>query len=134
MLKQEGYDLIGAAFEVYNTLGYGMAEEIYQQSLEIELGMRNIAYQSKSEIEVDLQGSKALDGLPSGHCCFRRNSCRAKSSKSTRPRTRRTAIQLTANQQEESRLPHQLWRFQRTRMETVRSVKISAVENLATLR
>jgi hypothetical protein len=29
MLKQEGYDLMGAAFEVYNVLGYGMAEEIY---------------------------------------------------------------------------------------------------------
>ena len=26
MLKQEGYDLMGAAFEVYNVLGYGMAD------------------------------------------------------------------------------------------------------------
>ena len=34
MLKQQGYDLMGAAFEVYNELGYGMAEEVYQQSLE----------------------------------------------------------------------------------------------------
>ena len=31
MLKQEGFDLMGAAFEVYNVVGYGMAEEIYQQ-------------------------------------------------------------------------------------------------------
>ncbi len=52
MLKQEGYDLMGAAFEVYNVLGYGMAEEIYQQSLEIELGLRNIPYLSKADIEV----------------------------------------------------------------------------------
>lgn len=52
MLKQEGYDLMGAAFEVYNVLGYGMSEEIYQQSLEIELGLRNIPYQSKAELEV----------------------------------------------------------------------------------
>ena len=52
MLKQEGYDLMGAAFEVYNVLGYGMAEEIYQQSLEIELGLRNIPYQSKEDIQV----------------------------------------------------------------------------------
>jgi GxxExxY protein len=52
MFKQEGYDLIGAAFEVYNVLGYGMAEEVYQQSLEIELGLRNIPFQSKSDIEV----------------------------------------------------------------------------------
>jgi len=29
-----------------------MAEEIYQQSLEIELGLRNILYQSKADIEV----------------------------------------------------------------------------------
>ena len=50
MLKQEGYDLMGAAFEVYNVLGYGMAEEIYQQSLEIELRLRRIAFQSKVEL------------------------------------------------------------------------------------
>ena len=52
MLKQEGYDLMGAAFEVYNVLGYGMAEEIYQQSLEIELGMRKIPFLSKTELGV----------------------------------------------------------------------------------
>jgi len=52
MLKQEGYDLMGAAFEVYNVLGYGMAEEIYQQSLEIEFGLRNIPYQSKADVKV----------------------------------------------------------------------------------
>ena len=28
MLKDEGYRLMGTAFEVYNQLGYGMAEEI----------------------------------------------------------------------------------------------------------
>jgi hypothetical protein len=40
MLKDEGYRLMGAAFEVYNQLGYGMAEEVNQQSLEIELDLR----------------------------------------------------------------------------------------------
>jgi hypothetical protein len=29
MFKEEGYRMMGAAFEVYNQLGYGMAEEIY---------------------------------------------------------------------------------------------------------
>ena len=58
MWKQEGYDLMGAVFEVYNVLGYGMAEEIYQQSLEIELGLRNISYQSKADIEVAYKGQK----------------------------------------------------------------------------
>lgn len=42
----------GAAFEVYNVLGYGMAEEVYHQSLEVELGLRNIPFVSKQGIEV----------------------------------------------------------------------------------
>jgi GxxExxY protein len=52
MLKQEGYDFMAAAFEVYNELGYGMAEEIYQQSLEIELSLRKIPFLTKQELEV----------------------------------------------------------------------------------
>lgn len=50
MLEDEGYRLMGAAFEVHNQLGYGMAEEIYQQSLEIELSLRGIPFQSKLEL------------------------------------------------------------------------------------
>jgi GxxExxY protein len=52
MLENEGYQFMGAAFEVYNELGYGMAEEIYQQSLEIELALRQIPFQNKSELQV----------------------------------------------------------------------------------
>src|SRR5689334_11790154 len=52
MFKDEGYKLMGAAFEVYNQLGYGMAEEIYQQSLEIELELRGIPYCSKQQLPV----------------------------------------------------------------------------------
>ena len=58
MFKQEGYDLMGAAFEVYNVQGYGLAEEIYQQSLEIELGLRNIPFVSKATIDVFFKGHK----------------------------------------------------------------------------
>ena len=46
--KDEGYKLMGAAFEVYNEQGYGLAEEIYQESLEME--SRAIPYQSKHEL------------------------------------------------------------------------------------
>ncbi len=52
MFKEEGYKLMGAAFEVYNQLGYGMAEEIYQQSLEIELTLRGIPFLTKPELPV----------------------------------------------------------------------------------
>ena len=52
MLEDEGYQLMGAAFEVHNQLGYGMAEEVYQQSLEIELGIRGVPFQAKQELAV----------------------------------------------------------------------------------
>ena len=33
-LQQEGYDFMAAAFEVYNELGHGFTEKIYQETLE----------------------------------------------------------------------------------------------------
>ena len=50
MFKEEGYKLMGAAFEVYNQTGYSMAEEIYQQSLKIELTLRGISFHTKPEL------------------------------------------------------------------------------------
>jgi len=54
--KVEGYKLMGAAFEVYNEQGCGVAEEIYQESLEIELGLRGIAFQAKQELKCFYKG------------------------------------------------------------------------------
>ena len=48
--SKEGYELMGAAFEVYNEIGYGMAEEVYQESLQIELELRNIPYSKKQPV------------------------------------------------------------------------------------
>ena len=53
---EEGYALMGAAFEVHNVLGGGLLEEIYQQSLEIELEMRNIPFRRKEELLVHYKG------------------------------------------------------------------------------
>ncbi len=48
--KDEGYKLMGAAFEVYNERGHGLGEEIYQECMEIELEIRKIPYESKQEL------------------------------------------------------------------------------------
>lgn len=48
--KDEGYKLMGAAFEVYNEQGYGLGEEIYQESFELELETRRIAFRAKQEL------------------------------------------------------------------------------------
>jgi len=49
---EEGYALMGAAFEVHNVQSGGLAEEIYQESLEIELGLRSIPFRRKQELRV----------------------------------------------------------------------------------
>ena len=54
--KDEGYKLMGAAFEVYNEQGFGMAEEIYQESLEIELALRGLPFRSKQELKCFYKG------------------------------------------------------------------------------
>jgi GxxExxY protein len=54
--QEEGYRFMGAAFEVYNDCGYGMAEEIYQESLEIELYLRGIPFQAKQELLCHYKG------------------------------------------------------------------------------
>jgi GxxExxY protein len=56
MHKNEGYQLMGAAFEVYNQLGYGMAEEVYQECLEIELNLRGISFAAKRELRLAYKG------------------------------------------------------------------------------
>ena len=52
MFKEEGFKLMGAAFEVYNQIGYGMAEKVYQQCLEFELHLRGIPFRSKHELRL----------------------------------------------------------------------------------
>jgi GxxExxY protein len=54
--KDEGYKLMGAAFEVYNKQGCGLAEEIYQESFEIELESRGISFHSKQELKCFYKG------------------------------------------------------------------------------
>lgn len=49
---REGYELMAAAFEVHNVQGGGLLEEIYQQSLELELERRNIPFRRKLELTV----------------------------------------------------------------------------------
>jgi GxxExxY protein len=55
-LKEESYRLLGAAFEVYNDRGFGLGEEIYQECMEIELRLRDIAFRAKPELSCHYKG------------------------------------------------------------------------------
>ena len=56
--SEEGYALMGAAFEVHREIGGGLLEEIYQESMEMELPLRGIPFRAKDEIPVFYKGQK----------------------------------------------------------------------------
>ncbi|OYD17043.1 GxxExxY protein [candidate division WOR-3 bacterium JGI_Cruoil_03_44_89] len=56
--KELSYDIMEAAFEVYNTLGPGYSEGIYEAALAKEFRDRNIKYEKQKLIEVWYKGEK----------------------------------------------------------------------------
>lgn len=55
MTKQEYmdmYDVVGAAMEVYNQLGRGMAEAIYQEALAVEMKKRGMTAEREKELRL----------------------------------------------------------------------------------
>lgn len=46
------YAIIGACFEVYNQMGCGFLEAVYQECLEIELRLREIPFIAQKELKL----------------------------------------------------------------------------------
>lgn len=58
LFKEEGYQLMGAAFEVYNEQGCHLSEDIYQASMEQELAMRGLPFDPQRHLNVFYKGIK----------------------------------------------------------------------------
>ena len=56
LFKQEGYELMAAAFAVYQELGAGFLEEVYQEAMEIELTTRGIPFVSRPRLQIEFKG------------------------------------------------------------------------------
>ena len=56
LYKDEVYALVGAAMEVYNELGPGFLEPIYQEAYSIELSIRQIPIVPQQELKVVYKG------------------------------------------------------------------------------
>lgn len=54
--KEESYAIMGACFEVYKEKGCGFLEQVYQESMEIELEMRGILFVPKQELSINYKG------------------------------------------------------------------------------
>jgi len=57
-------EIIGSAFSVYNQLGFGYLESVYQKSLEIELTEKEIPHLSQHRLKVSYKAQVVGDFIP----------------------------------------------------------------------
>jgi len=56
ILKDEVYAVVGAAMEVHKELGHGFLEPIYQEAMEMEMGLRGIPFEAQRALRVSYKG------------------------------------------------------------------------------
>jgi GxxExxY protein len=52
LYKTESYDIIGSCFNVYNNIGHGFLEPIYQEALELEFDEQLVPFESQKELDI----------------------------------------------------------------------------------
>ena len=60
LYRDESHEIMECAFSVYNNLGSGFLEAIYQEALEVELRERSIPFESQKEITVYYKGEPLI--------------------------------------------------------------------------
>jgi GxxExxY protein len=70
LYKDESYAIIGACFEVYNEKGCGFLEGVYQECLEIELGLRGLPFEPKAELVLAYKGRTLKKKYEPDFVCF----------------------------------------------------------------
>lgn len=70
ILKEEVYQVIGAAMDVYYELGRGFLEPVYQEALQIELGRRNIPFEPQQPLKILYKGQPLKKEYVADVICF----------------------------------------------------------------
>ena len=52
IFKDEAFAIVGAAMDVYYTLGIGFLEPVYHSAMIVELGRRRIPFESEKELKL----------------------------------------------------------------------------------
>jgi len=69
-LHDETYEILGPCFEVYNEMGCGFLESVYQECLELELDSRGIPYEAQQPISLHFKGQEIQRSFSPDLLCF----------------------------------------------------------------
>ena len=70
LYNNETYAINGAIFQVYNTLGHGFLEAVYQEALEIEFKQRGIPYEREKELNISYNGMILKQTYKADFVCY----------------------------------------------------------------
>ncbi|HYE21414.1 MAG TPA: GxxExxY protein [Tepidisphaeraceae bacterium] len=70
LLKDEVYAVVGASMEVHNQLASSYSENIYQESMEIELELRGIPFEAQKPLPVFYKGRRLKSHYVADLLCF----------------------------------------------------------------
>ena len=66
----ESYAIRGACFEVYKNKGCGFLESVYQESLEIELGLQGVEFVPQPRLQLEYKGHKLRSEFVPDFVCW----------------------------------------------------------------
>src|ERR1041385_8737591 len=64
LLKEEVYEIVGAAMEVLNEIGHGLHEKPYENALVVEFNLRKILFQQQLRFGVIYKTVKVGEFIP----------------------------------------------------------------------
>ena len=70
LYSKQSYAINGAAFKVYNTLGHGFLEAVYQEALEIEFQKQGIPYEREKELKILYDGVELKQTYRADFVCY----------------------------------------------------------------
>src|SRR5262249_17499888 len=70
--KDEAYAIVGACFEVYNEMGCGFVEPVYQECVKIEFLAKSLPFHSQRELGLQYKGRPLEQKYKPDVICFER--------------------------------------------------------------
>ena len=68
------YNIRGAIYEVYKTLGPGLLENVYQEALALEFELREIPFEAKKKLHLEYKGNQLRQTYELDFLCYDKSS------------------------------------------------------------